>query len=125
MEHAFDLDRGDGCALQRAQKHAAERVAEGHSEAALQRLGDENRTAARIAGALLALQRVRLLQFLPVLRVDGHFSSLAWAGEVGSRPKNSNAPGSQPAATAALIRRGGASKDERRCAGSASRRGSR
>ena len=41
VEHALDLDRGDGGALERAQQHPAKRVAERHSEAALERLGDE------------------------------------------------------------------------------------
>ena len=80
VEHAFDLDRGDSGALQRAQEHAAQRVAQGHAEAALQRFCDEHGLAAGVAGALLALQRVRLLQFLPVLCVDGHFHPLAVGG---------------------------------------------
>jgi hypothetical protein len=40
MEHAVDLDRCDGCALERGEEDPAERIAESHSEAALQRLGD-------------------------------------------------------------------------------------
>src|SRR6185312_14555197 len=75
MKHAVDLDRGDGGALERAEEHPAERVTESHPEAALQRLGDEGGAAAAIAPALLLLERVGLLQFLPVLCVDGHLSS--------------------------------------------------
>ncbi len=75
VQHAVDLDRGDGRALQRAQEHAAQRVAESHSEAALERLGDEHRAAADVASADLLLERVGLLQFLPVLYIDGHIVS--------------------------------------------------
>ena len=77
VQHAVDLDRGDRGALERGEEHAAQRVAQRHSEAALQRLGDEHGAAAGIATGLLLLERVRLLQFLPVLCVDGHFHSLA------------------------------------------------
>jgi hypothetical protein len=77
MEHALDADRGDGCALQRGQEHAAQRVAERHAEAALERLGDEHAAAAGVAAGLLAFERVGLLEFLPVLRVDGHVHPLA------------------------------------------------
>ena len=76
VKHALDLDRGDGGALERGEQHPAQRVAERHSEAALQRLGDEGGAAAAVASRLLLLERVGLLQFLPVLCVDGHF--LPW-----------------------------------------------
>ena len=49
VKHAVDLDRGDGGALERAQQHPAKRVAERHSEAALERLGDEHGAAAAVA----------------------------------------------------------------------------
>src|SRR5437764_28830 len=39
--HAFDADAGHGGALQRAEQHAPQRVAEGDAEAALDRLGDD------------------------------------------------------------------------------------
>src|SRR3712207_7103209 len=52
------------------EEHAAQRVAERHSEAAFQRLGDEHRAAAGVARTGTALESIRLLQFLPVLRVD-------------------------------------------------------
>src|SRR5690349_20333935 len=77
MQHAVDLDRGDGGTLKRGQQHAAQRVAERHSEAALQRLGDEGGATAGVATGLLLLERVGLLQFLPVLCVDGHVHPLA------------------------------------------------
>ena len=64
VQHAVDLHRGDGGALQRRQQHAAQRIAEGQAEAALERLGDER-------GSVLPLpenvELVGLDQFLPVL----------------------------------------------------------
>jgi hypothetical protein len=71
VQHALDLDRGDGGTLQRRQEHAAQRVAEREAEAALQRLRHERRLAAAVAADFL-LERVGLLHFLPVLCVDGH-----------------------------------------------------
>ena len=47
MQHALDLDRGDGRALKRRQQHAAQRVAERQAEAALERFGRDGR---RLAG---------------------------------------------------------------------------
>ena len=49
VQHAVDLHGGDGRALQRGQQHAAQRVAERHAEAALQRLGDDGRDLAAVA----------------------------------------------------------------------------
>src|SRR6185369_3797091 len=89
MQHAVDLDRRDGGTLKRAQKHPAKRVAESHSEAALQRLGDEDCAAAVVAPARLLLERVRLLQFLPVLCVDGHVFVLP-CGEASLAGTNSS-----------------------------------
>ena len=66
MQHALDLDRGDGCALQRGQQNAPERIAERQSEAALERLGDERRRAAGIMPGL-DLEFLRFDQFLPIL----------------------------------------------------------
>ena len=43
MQHAVDMDRLHGRALQRRQQDAAQRVAERHAEAALERLGDHGR----------------------------------------------------------------------------------
>ena len=124
VQHAFDLDRGDRGALKRRQQHAAQRVAERHSEAALQRLGDERGLAAHV-GTRLALQRVGLLEFLPVLCVDGHVSSLALAGRLP--PFEFETLGAAVAVPGGdqPFRRGGASTAARHCAGSASRRGSR
>ena len=53
MQHAVDLDRGDGGALKRGEEHAAQRVAERHAEAALERFGDEGGAAAVVAARLL------------------------------------------------------------------------
>ena len=39
--HALDLDARDGAAFQAGQQDAAQAVADGHAEAALERLGDE------------------------------------------------------------------------------------
>ncbi len=52
MQHALDLDRRHGGALQRGQQHAAQRVSEGQPEAAFERLGDDGGDASRIAAAL-------------------------------------------------------------------------
>ena len=48
MQHAVDLDGGDGRALERGQQHAAQGVAERHAEAALERFSDERRDALRV-----------------------------------------------------------------------------
>ncbi len=63
MQHAVDLDGGDGSAAQRRQQHAAKRVAERQAEAALERLGDERRQRLALRGEF---DLVRLDQFLPV-----------------------------------------------------------
>ena len=71
MQHAVDLHGLDGCALQRRQQHAAQRVAERHAEAALERLGDDGRHLAAVtAGAHLEL--AGLDQVLPVLLQNIH-----------------------------------------------------
>jgi hypothetical protein len=41
VQHALDLNRGDGGTLQRRQQHAPKRVAERQTETALKRLGDD------------------------------------------------------------------------------------
>ena len=66
VQHAVDLHGGDGGALQRGQQDAADRVAQRHAEAALQRLGHDGGDAVRI-GARLDLELLRLDQRLPVL----------------------------------------------------------
>ncbi len=43
MQHAVDVDGGDGGALERRQQDAPQGVAEGQAEAALKRLGDDGR----------------------------------------------------------------------------------
>ena len=65
VQHALDLDRGDGGALQRRQQHAAQRVAERQAEAALQRFGGDGGGTARIMTGF-DLELLRLDQFLPV-----------------------------------------------------------
>ena len=68
MQHAVDLDSGNGRAAQRRQQNTAQRIAERQAVAALQRLGDER-------GQRLLLRReldlVRLDQFLPVFLDHG------------------------------------------------------
>ncbi len=49
VQHAIDMHRGDGGALQRRQQHAAKRIAERQPEAALKRLGDDRGEALRVA----------------------------------------------------------------------------
>ena len=49
VQHAVDMHRGDGRALKRGQQHAAKRVAERQPEAALERLGDDERETLRVA----------------------------------------------------------------------------
>ena len=71
MQHAVDVDGGDGSALQRRQQDAAQRVAERRAEAALQRFGHEGRDAAAVT-ARLDFELRRTDQFLPVLLVDLH-----------------------------------------------------
>ncbi len=65
MQHAVDMDGGDGRALQRGQQDAAQRIAERQAEAALQRLRHHGRDALGIFAGH-DLQLVRLDQFLPV-----------------------------------------------------------
>ena len=65
VQHALDLDRGDGGALQRRQQHAAQRIAQRQAEAALQRFGGDGGDAARIMTGF-GLELLRLDQFLPV-----------------------------------------------------------
>ncbi len=52
VQHALDLDRRDGGALQRGQQDAAQRVSERQPESAFERLGDDRRDALGIAAAL-------------------------------------------------------------------------
>jgi hypothetical protein len=81
VHHAVDLDGGDGGALQRAEQHAAEGVAEGDAVAALQRFGDDAGLALGI-GALLDERLLRARQLLPVSLIDvlDHDAVLVGAG---------------------------------------------
>src|SRR5439155_16020233 len=63
---AFHLDAGDGRALEGVQEHAAQAVAQGDAESALERLGDE--LCVRVGQALLIdVQPARLDQVAPIL----------------------------------------------------------
>ena len=66
VQHVVDLDRRDGGALQRRQQHAAQRIAERQAEAALERLGDDRRSAARV-DTHFGDKLLRLDEILPVL----------------------------------------------------------
>src|SRR5262249_13997307 len=65
----LDLHRGDRGALERAQEHAPERVAQGGPEAALERLGDELAVGLR-EGLGVDLHPPGLDEIAPVLRVE-------------------------------------------------------
>ena len=65
MQHAVDPHGGDGRALQRGQQNPAQRIAQRHAEAALQRLGDNGGHAAGIR-AKLDIELLRLDQHLPI-----------------------------------------------------------
>ena len=64
VQHAFDLDRGDGGALDRGQQGAAQRIPNGGAEAAFKGLGAE---LAVIVGQRLGIDRetFRLLESSP------------------------------------------------------------
>ena len=66
VQHAIDMHRGDGGALERRQQHAAKRVAESEPEAALERLGDDRGEALRVA-ARIDIELGGLDEILPVL----------------------------------------------------------
>jgi hypothetical protein len=127
VQHALDLDRGDGGALQRGQEHAAQRVAERQAEAPLQRLGHERRLATRIAAAggffSSALGFFISCQFFALTAMV-----FPWALETPNAPPNFylllRLQLGQSTTLAETARRGGAWTGARRCAGSASRRGS-
>ena len=126
VQHAVDLDRGDRGALQRRQQHAAQRVAERHAEAALERLGDDRRDALRIVAGR-DFELVRLDQFLPVLLDHDRYLfevRLERAGAHGLPSQTGTTRGAMPTRRM-IVRRGGACAGGSRCAGSASRRGSR
>src|SRR3546814_16060584 len=68
------------------------RVAERQAEAPLERLGDEGRLALAVAGGLL-VETDGLLEFLPVLCVDGHGLPLGFGRERGLlRPWEKDGP---------------------------------
>ena len=137
VQHAVDLHGLDGGALQRRQQHAAQRVAERHAEAALERLGDDGRDAAAIAAGS-DVELVGLDQVLPVLLQNVHHGEPRLASAPASRVRRRMGYGSRSAAKLrnadgagdasprrSSLRRGGACAAGSRCAGWASRRGSR
>ena len=73
MHDAVDLDGGHRRALQRRQQHAAQRVAERHAEAALERLGDDARLAHAV-GAGLDLRLLGADELVPVSFNHGRIS---------------------------------------------------
>ena len=127
VQHAVDMHRRHRRALERGQEHAAQRVAERRAEAALERLGDDGRDALRIV-ARRDLELVRLDQLLPVLL--NHVRHLFGANGEWCEPRMGRAAPIamtriRDARFAGIVRRGGACAGGSRCAGSASRRGSR
>jgi len=70
MQHAVDVHRLHRGTLKRGEKDAAQRVAEGLTEAAFERFGDERREADRV-GARSYLKFVRPNKFLPIF-LDRH-----------------------------------------------------
>src|SRR5690606_38932840 len=121
VQHVLDPDRGDRRTLKAGQEHPAQRVAERQAVAPLERLGHESRLALLVATGL-DVERVGLLQFLPVLRIDGHGLPLkvslnGTAAERWVRRGRCETwrPMGPPAGS---IRRGGAWMASRRCAGS-------
>src|SRR6185312_16864380 len=76
-------DGGDGRALEGRQQHAAQRIAQGQTEAALQRFGDDGGDTAGVMTGF-GLELVRLDQFLPVLLK--HIFSSSCPGHVGPWP---------------------------------------
>ena len=70
MQHAVDVHRLHGGALQRGEQDAAQRVTERLAETALERFGDQRRETGGVA-ARRDLQLVRSNQFLPIF-LDRH-----------------------------------------------------
>ena len=125
VQHAVDLYRGHRGAAQRRQEHATQRIAERQAEAALERLGDERRHRL-VLGRELDL--VRLDQFLPVF-LD-HAFVLPFPRHHPIVPGDLETTEERPAGARAVVdesrvRRGASCAAGIRCAGSASRRGSR
>ena len=121
--------RGDRRALQRRQQHAAQRVAERQAEAALERLGDDAspRGPGRRPGSTSSLGG--LISSCQFFWITGYLASCQ-ASASSSTPLPARAGcadgGSRAAARRRCrLRRAGACADGSRCAGSASRRGSR
>ncbi len=67
VQHAIDMHRGDGGALQRRQQHAAKRIAEREPKAALKRFGDDRGETLRVARTGNDVELGGLDKILPVL----------------------------------------------------------
>ncbi len=121
VQNGINLHRRDRRALQRGQQNAAQRIAQGHAEAALERLSNDLGLAHRIK-ARLDFRLHRADQFLPVLFNHGHhpFRRAARQPE-GCAPDQSRQSAPR---TLKEFRRGGASADGSHYAESRSRRGS-
>src|SRR5437588_7182693 len=65
MQHVDDLNGGNGCALQRRQQHAPERITQRQAETALKRFGYDARDPVLFVAGI-DLQFLRFNQFLPV-----------------------------------------------------------
>ena len=79
VQHAVDLHRGDRRAFDRRQQHAAQRVADGRAETALERLRVE---AAEPIGQGLAFE----IKALGALKTFPHISNVPFANGPADRP---------------------------------------
>ncbi len=141
MQHAVDLNGGNGRALKRGHQHAAKRVAEGEAEAALERLGDDRRETLRIM-ARIDFELVRFDKLFPVLldHVDNLVPSFAERlrapggrhpppdlfnvrSTIQSCERGTWQRARRRANQIPVVRRGAAWAGGNHCAGSASRRG--
>src|SRR5690606_35848895 len=120
VNNAVDLNGRDRRALKRRQQNATKRVAERHTETALERFGDQTRLMLRVRPAL-DLRFLGTDQLLPV-SFDHKVPRTGFDGSVSSRSEQQEPPGEGVGGV--NLRRDGASADGSRCAASASRRGS-
>jgi hypothetical protein len=120
MQDAVDLHRRHRRAAKGREQHAAQRVAEGEAEAALERLGHERGEALALA---LELDPVGLDQLLPVLLDHEVFSFRRHHPIVTAdgkrRPRAREEPGRRGCRY--VLRRGASCADGIRCAGWGSR----
>ena len=104
VQHAVDLDRGHGRALQRRQQHATQRIAQGQAVAALKRLGDDRgrarvslpETMSSLVGLISSCQflwMVTVTSFQKSRRSPGRSAANAKRRRPDGDPAGSPAPG--------------------------------